>query len=149
MFRRQYTDYLPDLDSVKDYVPDVPEFSDAEGARALGWASLAIAATELAVPQKVEELLGLDPDRERQGVIRMMGVRELGHGLAILTETEPNKTMARAVASRVIGDVLDTVLLAKAATQTRQPVKFAAVAASVLAIGVADMIMAARLKHHA
>src|SRR5688500_18722495 len=81
---------------------------DFEAARALGWASLAIAATELAAPQAVEKLLGLPPDKERQGAIRALGARELGHGLSILAEDRPNAQLATAVWGRVAGDMLDT-----------------------------------------
>src|SRR5687767_4565693 len=94
---------------------------DAEGARSLGWASIAIGLTELLAPGKVQGMLGLDDDPDRRGAIRVLGLRELGHGLAILSDEKPNGTLMASVWSRVAGDLLDTALLAAAATKTRKP----------------------------
>jgi hypothetical protein len=121
---------------------------DAELAQGLGWASVGIGLTELAAPQQVERMLGLEDNPERRGVIRVLGVRELMHGLSILTEPEPTGRLTAGVWSRVAGDVLDTVLLGIAATRTRHPARFAATAASVLAIGALDMLCAERLQRH-
>jgi hypothetical protein len=125
------------------------DIDDVEAARALGWASLAIGATELAAPHFVEDLLGLDRDADRQGAIRALGVRELAHGLSILAEDEPNHKLATSVWARVAGDVLDTVCLGRAAMQTKNPGRFAAVSAMVMAIGVADLWCATRLSSDA
>src|SRR4051812_23772229 len=95
-----------------DALPSV-EVDELKAARSLGWLSLAIAATELAAPQAVEALLGLPPDKERQGALRALGARELGHGISILAEDRSNEQLATAVWARVAGDVLDTVALAK------------------------------------
>jgi hypothetical protein len=130
-------------DTVSDAVSNIdPDIALAKG---LGWASLAIGAAELAAPRKVEELLGIDHTPEARGTIRAMGVRELCHGLAILSEDGLTKQLKTSVWSRVAGDMLDSVLLAKAGTKTKKPASFAAVTASVLAIGVLDMICAKRL----
>jgi hypothetical protein len=130
--------------NVAETLPSI-EVNEVEAARALGWVSLAIAATELAAPQQVENLLGLPHDPDRQGAIRALGVRELGHGLSILSEDGPNKKLATAVWSRVAGDVLDTVALGKAMQNTESPGRFMAVSAMVAAIGVADLWCASRL----
>jgi len=130
-------------DTVSNAVSDIdPDIALAKG---LGWASLAIGATELAAPRKVEELLGIDHTPQNRGTIRALGVRELCHGLAILSEDGLTKQLKTSVWSRVAGDVLDSVCLATAATKTKKPASFAAVTASVLAIGVLDMICAKRL----
>ena len=123
----------------------VPEVDPVNAAHALGWVSLAIAAAEIAAPQAVEQLLGLPPDKDRQGAIRALGVRELGHGISILAEDKPNEQLATAVWSRVAGDMLDTVALGKAMHYTKAPGQFMAVAAIVGAIGVADLLCATRL----
>jgi hypothetical protein len=122
---------------------------DTEASRALGLASIAIGLAEIAMPGKVQDLLGLDDSPRRRGILRVLGVREICHGLAILTDDKPQQRMARNLWSRVAGDVLDSALLAKAAQQTNSPSSFAAVAASVAAIGVADLVMAERLSHDA
>ena len=118
---------------------------DADGARALGWASLAIGLTELAAPKVVSKLLGIDDTPQTRGVLRVLGVREIGHGVGILTEDEPNGKLTGAVWSRVAGDALDTALLAKAAVKTKKPASFALVSAAVMGIGLLDIYYAQRL----
>ena len=118
---------------------------DAEGARALGWASLAIGLTELAAPQAVQKMLGIDDTPQSRGVLRVLGAREICHGVGILSDSEPDGKLAGAVWSRVAGDALDTALLAKAATKTKRPASFALVSAAVMGIGLLDMYYAQRL----
>ncbi|HEV2292846.1 MAG TPA: hypothetical protein VGR35_03270 [Tepidisphaeraceae bacterium] len=131
-----------------DALPSV-EVDELDAARTLGWISLAIAATELAAPQHVERLLGLPPDKQRQGAIRALGVRELGHGISILGEDRPNKQLAASLWGRVAGDVLDTVALGKASHHTKAPGQFLAISAMVAAIGIADLWCAARVSAEA
>ena len=119
--------------------------SDTDGARALGWASIGIGLSELAAPANVENLLGLEDRPERRGILRVLGVRELMHGIGILTEQKPTPQLAAGVWSRVAGDVLDMALLGIAATKTKRPGKFAVVASMVGAIGVLDTVFALRL----
>jgi hypothetical protein len=130
------------MNRIQEYV------SDTEGARSLGWASIAIGLSELLATRSVERLMGLDDTRQRRGVLRTLGVRELLHGVSILTERRASPQMAKAVASRVAGDVLDNVLLGVAAKQTKKPVRFAAVAASVAVIGLLDFYYAVRMHKH-
>jgi hypothetical protein len=111
------------------------------GARALGWVSLAIAAAELLAPRKVEGMLGISKHPENTGILRVLGVRELGHGIDLLAHDDP----APGVWSRVAGDMLDGVLLAAAAKRTRRPGSFGAVTAMVLGVAAADVIVAGRL----
>jgi len=114
----------------------------ASGSRALGLASVGIGLTELAAPRFVESLLGIDDRQRRRGVLQVLGVRELVHGIGILTAKKRNRQLTSGVWARVAGDVLDTALLGVAATKTRRPVRFAAVAAAVAAIGIADVYFA-------
>jgi hypothetical protein len=113
-----------------------------ESARALGWASIGIGLTEIAAPGAVQSLLGIEDSKEQRAILRVLGLRELGHGVSILTEHRPSEELATSVWSRVAGDVLDTALLGVAARKTRKPLSFALVAASVMAIGVADLLCA-------
>ena len=121
---------------------------DAEGGRALGWASIAIGLAELCAPKQVQNLLGIEDRAHQRGILRVLGVRELCHGVGILTETKPTPQMTTGVWSRVAGDVLDSALLGVAAVKTKKPASFAAVAASVMAIGLADAYYAQRLARH-
>jgi hypothetical protein len=127
----------------------IRDVDDAEFGRGLGWASIGIGLTELLAPRQVEEMLGLSGQPECRGVIRVLGVRELCHGIGILTEREANERMKIGLWSRVAGDVLDSALLGIAATKTKKPFMFAAVTAMVLGIGLADLLCAKRLSQDA
>ena len=119
-----------------------------KGARTLGWGSLAIGLTELIAPHHVERMLGLDHSHDQHGVLRALGVREVMHGVGILPESRATPQLSAGVWGRVLGDVLDTALLGVAATRTRRPGSFAAVAAVVTAIGIADLCYAVKVRRH-
>jgi hypothetical protein len=112
-------------------------------SRALGLASIGIGLAEIAAPRQVQQLLGIDDKADQRGVLRVLGVRELMHGVSLLAGGKPRKIRA-GIWSRVAGDALDSALLSAAATKTRRPAMFAAVTAIVLAIGVADVLSAVR-----
>ena len=118
---------------------------DTERAHGLGWASIGIGLTELLAPKQLQQAMGLDDRPDHRGVLRILGVREVLHGVGILSNDRPSKEMATAVWSRVAGDVLDSALLGVAATKTKKAAAFAAISAAVLAIGVADAVMALKL----
>jgi len=117
--------------------------SDTIGSRAMGWTSIGIGLAELAAPKQVETLLGLDDTPDQRGVLRVLGVRELMHGVSLLAGAKSRQLRA-GIWSRVAGDALDCALLSAAAAKTRRPALFAAVAGMVLAIGVADVLCAVR-----
>ena len=121
------------------------EAKDVQGARALGWASIGIGLTELLATKKVQDLLGLDDRPTHRGILRVLGVRELCHGIGLLSKTESNGQMTAAMWSRVAGDALDSALLGVAAAKTKNPASFGVVAAMVAGIGVADLLFAQRL----
>jgi hypothetical protein len=116
-----------------------------EAARGLGWASIGIGLAEMVMPGQVQSLLGLDDRPRHRGVLRVLGARELMHGLGILSEKRATGAMTVGLWSRVVGDVLDTALLGVAATKTRRPGRFALVSAMVLGIGLADMLTAKKV----
>jgi hypothetical protein len=117
--------------------------SNVAASRALGLASIGIGLAEIAAPRQVQQLLGLDDKADQRGTLRVLGVRELMHGVSLLAGGEPRKFRA-GIWSRLAGDALDSALLSAAATKTRRPAMFAAVTAMVLAIGVADALCAVR-----
>jgi hypothetical protein len=118
------------------------------GARALGLASIGIGLTELVAPQYVENMLGIDDRQAHRGILRVLGVRELLHGVGILTAKCDKGQLSTGVWARVAGDVLDSALLGVAATKTKRPGSFAAVAAAVAGIGVADLYYALKATGH-
>ena len=118
------------------------------GSQALGLASIGIGLTELAAPQFVESMLGLDDQQRHRGILQVLGIRELMHGIGILTAKNGNGELTSGLWARVAGDVLDTALLGVAATKTRRPASFAAVATAVAGIGVADLCCAWKASVH-
>ena len=119
---------------------------DARGARALGIASIGIGLAELAATRQVEHLLGIEDRPSHRGILRTLGVRELMHGVSLLTEKSTDEEMAASLWARVAGDALDTALLAVAGAKTHKPASFAAVAGAVLAIGALDVYYAQRVQ---
>lgn len=111
---------------------------DSLKARTLGLVSLGIGATELAFPHKLEELMGIG-NGENTGILRVLGVREILHGLDILAHDNPKP----GIWARVAGDMLDALLLTVAAAKSRRPAGAAVVAAAVLPVVLTDMMCAA------
>src|SRR4051812_12826552 len=123
---------------------DSHEMEDSALACGLGLASVAIGLAELTLPQQIEHLLGIDDTPQTRGVLKILGVRELSHGVHLLMDGSTTN-LATGVWARVAGDALDNVCLAAAATKTKRLSSFSVVAASVMAIGVLDVITAVRL----
>src|SRR5688572_13109168 len=118
----------------------------ADGAHALGWASIGIGLAELIAPQQVQSILGLEDRPNHRGILRVLGVRELMHGIGILDPERSNRHHTAGVWARVAGDVLDSVLLGMAATKTKRSASFTVTAAAVTAIAFADLYCALKVK---
>lgn len=73
--------------------------------KALAGASFGLGLSELVAPGKVAAIAGVDSTDRSRRVIRALGLRECGHGAALLGGSD------RLVWTRVAGDVLDTALL--------------------------------------
>src|ERR1700704_3962375 len=76
-------------------------------ARSLGWFSIGIGVAEVVAPRRMEKLIGVRDDHRR--TIRAMGLREITHGVGILSRPRA----AGWVWSRVGGDVADLAFLGK------------------------------------
>jgi hypothetical protein len=113
---------------------------DTIAARTLGLISIGIGLTEICCPRRLEKTMGIN-NGQTTGIFRVLGIREICHGIDILSHPDP----APGVWSRVFGDVLDGALLGIAGAKTRKPGGFAAIAAMVLPVVVADLIFAKRL----
>jgi hypothetical protein len=109
-------------------------------ARTLGFTSIAIGLTEILFPKRLEKTMGIG-NGENTGILRTLGVREIMHGVDLLTHEDPTP----GVWARVAGDMLDGALLAAAARKTRNPGGFAAIAALVAPVVAADIWCAAKL----
>ncbi|OBC03108.1 malate dehydrogenase [Mycobacterium sp. 852002-40037_SCH5390672] len=73
--------------------------------KVLSGASFGLGVSELVAPAKVAAIAGVDDTDRSRRVIRALGVRECGHGAALLGGP------AKLVWTRVAGDVLDMALL--------------------------------------
>ena len=113
---------------------------DQQAAQCLGWTSIAIGLTEILAPKRLEKTMGVG-NGQVTGILRVLGVREIMHGVDILSHKDPTP----GVWSRVFGDLLDGVLLGAAATRTKNPGGLAAIFAAVTPVVLADLIFAPRL----
>jgi hypothetical protein len=114
--------------------------SNLAASRAMGIASVAVGLSELLMPEKIEQTLGL-PNGEDTGIIRVLGVREVFHGVDLLTHHNPTP----GILARVAGDLLDGAVLAAAAKKSRNSKGLLTILALVAPIVLADMILAPRL----
>lgn len=113
---------------------------DQQAAKWLGWTSIAIGLTEILARKQLAKTMGVE-GRQTEGVLRVLGVREIMHGVDLLAHKDPTP----GVWSRVFGDLLDGALLGAAATRTKNPGGLAAIFAAVTPVVVADLIFAPRL----
>lgn len=81
--------------------------STADG---LGYFGIGLGLAELLAPDVVARIIGVrNPDARSRSTLRLMGLREIGSGVAILSAQQP----ATAVWSRVVGDAIDLALLGR------------------------------------
>jgi hypothetical protein len=137
MFLQKQSYYDKASHAVSDAWADM---DDVTAARALGVVSLAIGLTEILFPRKLQKTMGIH-NGQNTGVMRVLGVREICHGMDILSHRDPTP----GVWARVAGDVLDGVMLGAAGAKSKRLGGFAAIAAAVLPVVVADMVFATRL----
>ncbi len=113
---------------------------DQQAAQCLGWTSIVVGLTELLSPKQLEKKMGVG-NGQVTGILRVLGIREIMHGIDLLSHEDP----APGLWSRVFGDLLDGVLLSTAATRTKNPGGLATIFAAVLPVVVADIFFAPRL----
>jgi uncharacterized membrane protein len=113
----------------------------------LGYFSLGLGAAEFLMPRVMSRVVGVDhEDQTNHRVMQLMGLREISHGLAILSNQQP----AKSVWSRVGGDAVDLALLGKALSNpknARGRTLFAT--ANVLAVSALDIMCAKQLSQQA
>ena len=109
----------------------------------LGYFSIGLGLAELLAPQVMSRVIGVKhPDDTNRRTMRLMGLREISHGVAILSNQQP----AKAVWSRVAGDALDLALLGRTMANPendRGRTLFAT--ANVLAVAALDVMCARQL----
>ena len=73
----------------------------------LGYFSIGLGLAEVLAPQLIARIVGIKhPNERNRTLLRLMGLREISSGIAILSNQQPKK----AVMSRVAGDAIDIAL---------------------------------------
>jgi uncharacterized membrane protein len=110
-------------------------------ARGLGWFSIGLGLAEMASPQSVAQLVGIEDGVRTRALIRGYGARELANGIAILSQPD-----AKWLWARVAGDVVDLSSLGAALQRDQVDARKVALGlASVASVMVADIVAARRL----
>lgn len=108
-------------------------------AKTLGWFSIALGAAELFAPGRLSRLIGV---RERPGLLRVLGLRELASGVGILAQTQ---RPAGWLWSRVAGDAMDMALLVAAFRDDRtQRSRLSAALAALAGVAALDVLSSRR-----
>jgi hypothetical protein len=105
-------------------------------ANFLGWFSITLGSAQVTMPRVMCRLVGARGKGSAPLVMRLMGVREIAQGTAILSRPRPTTW----VWSRVAGDALDISLLGVvAARNPKHRIRTAFAMANVLAVAVPDV----------
>jgi uncharacterized membrane protein len=109
----------------------------------LGYFSIGLGLAEVIAPQLMSRLIGIKrPNERNRTIMRLLGLREIGHGVAILSNQQPKK----AVMSRVAGDAIDIALLgATLANSENDRGRTLFATANVLAVTALDVMAAKAL----
>ena len=108
----------------------------------LGVFSLGLGAAQLAVPERVNDLIGVKDTTKTRTIQRLVGAQELSAGQGIFAFSPPTPVLW----SRVAGDVVHLGLLARAHNDGRRndKTKLRNTIAAVAGLGVIDLVVAAR-----
>jgi uncharacterized membrane protein len=128
-------------------------------AHSLGWFSVGLGLVEVCAPRQLARAVGLAPRLpqawldhlprsltrgladEHAATLRLFGLREIGTGLAILTQRRPIGSLW----ARVAGDVLDLGLLGSALRRSGDRRRLVTAAAAVAGVTALDLLAGQRL----
>jgi uncharacterized membrane protein len=111
-------------------------------ASGLGWFSIGLGLAATLAPDRVARMIGIRRSRTAATVLRLVGLRELGAGLGILSRSRS----ARWLWARVAGDVMDLGLLTTAMRSRRgRRDRIGAATAAVVGVTVLDALSGAKL----
>jgi uncharacterized membrane protein len=120
--------------------PGLPSSSAKRLANGLGWFSVGLGLAELLAPRAIANITGVS--KERTGLIRLYGLREIASGLTIFAQKKP----AAGVWSRVAGDAMDLTSLGMAFNSPDAKTgRLAFATANVLAVTALDVMCARQL----
>lgn len=103
-------------------------------ANFLGLFSIGLGMAQVVVPNAVNRLIGVHEEGRNNAFMRVMGMREISHGVAILSNARP----AKAVWSRVAGDALDLAVLGRLMADRRND-RSKTIGATLAVLGVAAL----------
>ncbi|MCA1566945.1 MAG: SRPBCC family protein [Acidobacteria bacterium] len=114
-----------------------------EMARGLGWFSIGLGLAEVVTPRGIAKIVGVRGDSSNRLLIRLLGLREIAHGVAILSQ---NGRSAATVWSRVFGDAVDLACLGAAfASPDTSKGRLAFATANVLTVTALDVVCSRQL----
>jgi len=126
-----------------EHVLDSESRAAQQLAIGLGWFSIGLGLAELVAPRSIARLIGISPDDASESVVRALGAREIGNGVAILAQPD----RAAWLWSRVGGDAIDLSYLGNAlAAEENDRRRLTLAAAAVLGVTALDVICAQRLQ---
>jgi hypothetical protein len=109
-------------------------------AKGLGYFSIGLGLMELLMPGQVGEMIGVS--RRYRAFLPVLGLREIAHGAAILSQQKPTE----GVWSRVGGDVIDLAYLAAAfAGKENNKNRLTGATIAVLGVTALDVMCASAL----
>lgn len=108
-------------------------------ARGLGWASLGLGAAQLAAPDAIRRLAGVDDSDTSRAVVPVVGAREVVHAAGLLSGRSP----ALWAWTRVLGDAMDLGALGVALGHRRGERRTRVVAVTAAVAGIAALDLAA------
>jgi hypothetical protein len=115
-------------------------------ARGLGLFSVGLGLAEVAAPEALARLIGVEPDRRTRETMIAMGVREIASGIGILSLPRRPATAW----ARVVGDAIDLSLLGYALYSRRQSTTRLAVAiGAVVGVALLDVLAGRRASRRA
>jgi uncharacterized membrane protein len=109
-------------------------------ALGLGWFSIGLGAAELLAPQAIARLTGMP--NASPAVLRAFGAREIGAGLAILSDPDRPAWLW----SRIGGDAVDLSYLASGLKNGNDRTRIGVALAAVLGVTALDVICAQQLQ---
>ncbi|ANN67021.1 hypothetical protein [Bordetella bronchialis] len=104
-------------------------------ANGLGWFSIALGITELAMPRTIARLCGI---KQRPAMVRLYGLREIATGLGILRSANA----APWLWARVGGDMLDMATVTTERSRRASLVRTGATLANLAAVAAVDVYAA-------
>jgi uncharacterized membrane protein len=132
------------MESISSFGSEPRSEALSDGAplsRGLGWFSVALGLTEIALPKTLARVIGVEPRAGTRWVLRAMGVREVLAGLGVLMQ--PHRPLP--LWARVAGDAIDLALLGVSLKSRRlHATRVAGAIAAVAGVTALDVVAARR-----